>query len=65
VALSADPDDRRAVLVHLTGAGRDLFAEVWPRAEAASARTLQRLTADGHRALADLLRQLARHPADP
>jgi DNA-binding MarR family transcriptional regulator len=64
VALSADPADRRAVLVDLTGAGRDLFAEVWPRAEAANARTLQRLTADEHRTLVDLLRRLARQPAD-
>ncbi len=65
VALSDDPNDRRAVLVDVTVAGRELFAEAWPRAEAANARTLQRLSVDEHRTLATLLRRLAREPADP
>lgn len=58
VALEQVPADRRALLVTVTPEGAELFATVWPRAEAANARTLSRLTPDERDALADILRRL-------
>lgn len=64
VALDPVPEDRRAVLVRLTASGRDLFNDVWPRAEAANQRTLSVLVADERELLAEMLRRLAEGP-DP
>jgi DNA-binding MarR family transcriptional regulator len=63
VALEEVPEDRRALLVTVTPDGAELFAAVWPRAEAANARTLSRLTPDERSALADILRRLGEDPA--
>ena len=59
VALTAVPDDRRALLVSTTDAGRELFARVWPQAEEANQRTLSVLTPAERRQLAELLHRLA------
>jgi DNA-binding MarR family transcriptional regulator len=64
VTLEEVPEDRRALLVTVTPDGDELFAAVWPRAEAANARTLSRLTPDERSALADMLRQLGQDPAE-
>lgn len=63
VALEPVPDDRRALLVRMTAAGRELFADVWPRAEAANQLTLSLLTAQEREQLSELLRRLAAGPA--
>ena len=65
VALEEVPEDRRALLVTVTPDGAELFAAVWPRAEAANARTLSRLTPHERSALADILRRLGQDPAKP
>ncbi len=65
VALEDVPDDRRALLVTVTPEGAELFATVWPRAEAANARTLSRLTPGERDALADMLHRLRQDAGDP
>lgn len=62
VTLDPVPDDRRALLISMTAPGRDLFAEVWPRAEAANQRTLSLLSPREREQLRDMLRRLADGP---
>lgn len=62
VELADVPKDRRVRLVSLTEAGRALFAEVWPRAEAANRRTLSALSTAEGELLAELLHRLAAGP---
>jgi MarR family transcriptional regulator, lower aerobic nicotinate degradation pathway regulator len=62
VSLEPVPDDRRALRVQATPAGAELFARVWPLAEAANERTLSILTSEEQALLADVLARLAAGP---
>lgn len=56
----SDPDDRRANLLFLTGAGAALADDVIPAHEALIAEQIERLGADDRRVLGRLLRELDR-----
>ena len=60
VVRKPSPDDRRAVLVELTAAGRDLVDAAFTDLLEIEHRVLETLTADSQSALADMLRTLTR-----
>ena len=59
IARAPDPDDRRGVLITLTGEGRALIDRVTEAHLANEARLLEGLTDDGRERLAGLLRRLS------
>ena len=59
----ADPDDRRATLVELTPAGRDLLARVSAERSVGAGERLARLTPGDRAELLRLLRTVAAPPA--
>ena len=54
-----DPDDRRATLVELTPAGRQVLADVWAQRDVGMRRRLERLSDAERRQLLALLRRVA------
>lgn len=58
------PDDRRAVLIEVTDAGRDMARQIERARAQARAALFDRLSADEQDQLRGLLRRLAEPPAD-